>query len=160
MSNWKFNKREYDKHDQKSKKTAVEFLEGWGYKLETPLSEQGEMLTSGDFIMIGPLDGKFIIEVEHKTPWVAFGEWQSQFPSIDIPYRKKTTFANMIKNYGDNSMYIMFNRDYDTLLVLDIADIVDSKTYRKNTYGSKMEEFYMVNPTLANIYVYNGKHWR
>jgi len=153
MGKWRFNRKEYDKHDKKSKQLAVEYLESEGFQLLKPLSEQGELLSKGDFEIIDPYGFPCIVEVEHKSMWEYKHGWEPRFPSLDIPYRKMKTFRNMIKDYEDRSLFIMFNNTYTTLAIISIGDILDSETYKKNTYGSTQEEFFMVDLNVVKIVV-------
>jgi len=121
-----FSKIDYKKNDYKAKEIASRFLLWDGrFVLETPLNKQLEQYEKYDFC-VKHIDSQKIIkiETEHKIEgWTKSGKWEG-WRTLDIPYRKKNSEADI---------FIMHNKLWDTLAVIMMYKVKKSLVYKKNT---------------------------
>jgi hypothetical protein len=146
-----FSKDLYDENDFKSKEVAKEFLESTGfYSMLNPLEEQKEKYKEHDFeiFLINPFT-KITVEVERKKVWTKSGKWQG-WNSIDVPYRKKDSKSNL---------FIMINKNFDTLAITNMKNILNADVYQKKTIYTNEESFFKVDINKFKIYFKNKDSW-
>jgi hypothetical protein len=146
-----FSKDLYDENEFKSKEIAKEFLESTGfYSMINSLEEQEEKYKEHDFeiFLINPFT-KIAVEVERKKVWTKSGKWQG-WNSIDVPYRKKDSKSNL---------FIMINKNFDTLAITNMKNILNADVYQKKTIYTNEESFFKVDINNFKIYFKNKDSW-
>jgi hypothetical protein len=151
MSHKKFSKELFDENDNISKTIAVDFLESTGhYVLITPLNEQKEKYKEHDFEILLKSNNKLIkVEVEKKNVWYKSGTWQG-FSTIDVAYRK---------NESKSDLFVMFNKNCDTLAITTMKNVLSSKTSYKKTIYTNNELFFNVDLDKFKFYYKNNNKW-
>jgi len=146
-----FSKDLYDENDFKPKEVAKEFLESTRfYSMISSLEEQKEKYKEHDFeiFLINPFT-KIAVEVERKKVWTKSGKWQG-WNSIDVPYRKKDSKSNL---------FIMINKNFDTLAITNMKNILNADVYQKKTIYTNEESFFKVDINKFKIYFKNKDSW-
>jgi hypothetical protein len=146
-----FSKDLYDENEFKSKEIAKEFLESTRfYSMIGSLEEQKEKYKEHDFeiFLINPFT-KIAVEVERKKVWTKSGKWQG-WNSIDVPYRKKDSKSNL---------FIMINKNFDTLAITNMKNILNADVYQKKTIYTNEESFFKVDINKFKIYFKNKDSW-
>ena len=130
----KFSRKLY--HESKPTEHVVcDFLvANTACELVTPLLEQKERFKECDF-ELEYQNQKVLVEVEWKKVWNIDGKWMSQWDTIDVPYRKRLSKANL---------FVMVNQNYNTLAVIPMKEILASPVQSKNTIYTKGEYFFNV----------------
>lgn len=128
--------------DYKAKVLSSLFMMREGkFNLLTPIKDQQEAYKSYDIIMVRNKDGKEVrIESEQKRVWVEHGKWHLSFLTLDVPFRKNESKADV---------FIMSNLHWDTIAVTYMKDVLKSRVYKKNTKCSnvktQLEPFFAVD---------------
>jgi len=148
----KFSQELCDENDQVAKEVAVDYLQWTGhYKLDTPLSEQEELYKKQDFeITLISKSKKVTIEVERKKVWTKMCAWQG-WPTIDVPARK---------NESEADLFIMVNKDCNTIAVTTMKNVLESKVSSKKTIYTESEDFFNVELNKFKFYCKNEGFWK
>lgn len=118
---------------------------GHYYFKKNPL-EQEETFKKYDYVLFLKKNDKQVkIEVERKKTWIKSGLWQG-YRTLDVPERKKDSEADLL---------IMLNNTVDTIAIMKMKDVLNSKVYKKNTIYTIEESFYAVD--LQKIKFYHFK---
>lgn len=118
---------------------------GHYYFKKNPI-EQEEVFKQYDYVLfLKKNDRQVKIEVERKKTWVKSGMWQG-YETLDVPERKKDSEADLL---------IMINNTLDTIAIMKMKDVLNSKVYKKNTIYTTEEKFYAVD--LQKIKFYHFK---
>lgn len=147
----KFSQELCDENDQVAKEVAVDFLLWTGhYKLEKSLSEQEELYKKQDFEVIRTSnDRKVKVEVERKKVWTKTREWQG-WSTIDVPSRKSESEADL---------FIMINKECNTIAVTTMKNVLNSKVTSKKTIYTDNEDFFNVELSKFKFYYKKENIW-
>ena len=147
----KFSQDLYDENDMSAKLIAVDYLENTGfYKLDEDLNEQPEQFKKLDFEIRLIEKNKLIsVEVERKKVWTKDYKWQG-FPTIDVPYRKKDSKADL---------FIMVNKNMNTIAITKMKTVTTSPTSTKKTIYTNKERFFNVPLDAFKIMKKNDGIW-
>jgi len=149
-----FSQKLYDENDEAARNTALDLLLDTGmYELRVPLEKQKEQFKKCDFeIFCNVFNYIQKIEVEVKELWRVDGKWQSAlWETIDIPARKKDSEAHL---------FMMINKNHNTIAVTSMATVLKSNTKRKNTIYTENEEFFAVDVSKFKFYYKKKNKWR
>jgi hypothetical protein len=148
----KFSQELCNENDQVAKEVAVDFLEWTGhYKLEVPLDEQEEQFKKQDFeVVLISKDRKVSIEVERKKVWTKECVWQG-WPTIDVPSRKSESASDL---------FIMVNKECNTIAVTTMKNVLTSKVSAKKTIYTDSEDFFNVELGKFNFYCKSEGSWK
>jgi hypothetical protein len=148
----KFSQELCNENDQVAKEVAVDFLEWTGhYKLEVPLDEQEEQFKKQDFeVVLISKDRKVSIEVERKKVWTKECAWQG-WPTIDVPSRKSESASDL---------FIMVNKECNTIAVTTMKNVLTSKVSAKKTIYTDSEDFFNVELGKFNFYCKSEGSWK
>ena len=154
MSDYKeFDPKLHEESDFKAKALATHFLtqlKSPNLKITKPLSYQQEAYKDWDFFLFDEDKQKEVyVEVECKKVWKKSGEWQG-WPTIDIPYRKKDSKADI---------FIMTNYYFDTILVTPMHNILNAKVVEKDTIYTRQEEFFSVSVAKFRLFYLECNRW-
>jgi len=141
----KFSPELYAENNKKAIDALSDFLiqKGW-----EPLPSDKESYKSHDLIARKG-DKNVLFEAEIKKVWKKYGEWQG-WSSVDIPYRKKDSNA---------THFVMFNESCDTLLIILMSKVLESKLIEKDTIYTKSEKFFNVPIEEFTMYVKGEDGW-
>lgn len=150
MTYKQFSQELCDANDWVAKETAAEFMKFYfGCTMATPIEEQQEMFKAWDFVMEKPDLTQVKIEVERKLKgWDKSGKWQG-WPTIDVPYRKKDSKADV---------FIMVNQQCDTIMYTAMQTVLCSTVTSKNTIYTREEKFFNVPPSLC-LFFWKSDGW-
>jgi hypothetical protein len=147
--NKRFSKELYDESNTVAMSTAVTILEticdGKAYRLDVPLHMQEESYKSHDFVISRLHDTgttNVYVEVEKKRVWGTSGKWEG-FSTIDVPYRKSESKANL---------FVMVNNNNDTAAIARMSDVVSSPIESKRTIYTDDEKFFKVGLDKFKFY--------
>jgi hypothetical protein len=138
----KFNKRDYKKSDQKSKQKSFEFLNSFFGCRKCNNSNESELYSDGDIIVETQSGKNVLIECEHKIVWEKSGRWE-KWDTVDIPYRKSKNKSEIL---------LMFNKHFNTVVLIPFFSIKSSEQYIKKTKFSKSEKFYKIDVCNCNFF--------
>ena len=145
----KFSKELYDESNMVAMSTAVTILEticdGKFYRLDVPLHMQEESYKSHDFVISRLHDTgttNVYVEVEKKRVWGTSGKWEG-FSTIDVPYRKSESKANL---------FVMVNNNNDTAAIARMSDVISSPIESKQTIYTDDEKFFKVGLDKFKFY--------
>jgi len=124
-----FDKKEYERNDERAKKAGQIFLRQKGCM---PVRETQEFYKLKDFSVI--YKGEDIpVEVEIKNMWKSSFKWLG-YSTVSIPTRK---------NQSKSTLYLLFNDRMDTLLYCPTSEVLSSTIIKKNTSkGTVLEPFF------------------
>ena len=147
----KFSQDLYDENDTSAKIIAVDYLVSTGlYKLNEELNEQPEQFKKLDFEILLIDKNKMIsVEVERKKVWTKDYMWQG-FPTIDIPYRKKDSKADL---------FIMVNNNLNTIAITKMKKVINSAVSAKKTIYTNKELFFNVPLSEFKIMKKSNNAW-
>ena len=111
-----FSQKEYEENNSKAKNLALRFLLSRGYyRLDIPLEKQPEAYKRKDFdIFHTKLNKVILVEAERKKVWTNSGLWQTCWDTLDVPYRKEESEAQV---------YVMSNLHWDTIAVAKMPEV-------------------------------------
>lgn len=141
MSYKKFSKELYDGNDNISKQAAAIFFVQKGWQVIS----SDEVYTYD--LKIGKNGTILKIEVERKRVWKGC---EFPYPTIDVPYRKRRNEADL---------FLMFNENFTSLLLMPMSCVKDSPTSLKNTKYTTGERFFNVSPLKAKYFKKIGDVW-
>ena len=145
-----FDRNLYNQNDLAAKTTAAGFLCSQGFTLLTPLQDQKEQYKAWDFQIQRDADQQLItVEAELKKVWTRSGSWQG-FQTIDVPYRKKDSKANL---------FIMINQLQDTIAVTTMDLLKGSPVTKKKTIYTDNEPFFNVPLAYFRFYHKTKDSW-
>jgi hypothetical protein len=124
MNHKPFSQEDYDKNDLKAKTLASMFLLSRGYyRLDTPIKEQFEKFKKQDFeIFHLKFNRTILVEAERKIEgWTKSGAWQG-WNTLDVPFRKNESKADI---------YVMSNKNWDTIAVAQMPKVKMSMVKKK-----------------------------
>lgn len=147
----KFSQELCDENDQVAKEVALDFLKWTGYyRLDTSLEEQEELYKKQDFeVTLISSDRKVKVEVERKKVWLKVGQWQG-WSTIDVPSRK---------NESEADLFIMVNKECNTIAVTTMKNVLKSKISPKKTIYTESEDFFNVELSNFKFYFKTGNVW-
>ena len=134
-----FDKKLYSDYDSPAKAAAAQFLRQKGF---TPLVPLNEQFRSHDLEAEGQDYSNFKVEVEVKAVWTKTGCWQG-YSTIDIPFRKTKS---------ESDIFLMFNKNLDTMAATTFHKIRRSPVTRKDTIYTENEEFFNVDLDQFKFY--------
>jgi hypothetical protein len=143
--NKRFSRRLYEENDKKGKETAMEFLRQLGYVSLDPT----EIYKAGD-IQMKKNDHVYIAEVEIKSQWTNESNWQTIWPDIRIPHRKKDSEAHF---------YIMFNNNCSCLGMIDMEIVKKSAITQISNRYMDNEDFFSIPYRKWFFYKREEKGW-
>lgn len=148
----KFSQELCDENDQVAKEVALDFLKWTGhYRLDTSLEEQEELYKKQDFeVTLISNDRKVKVEVERKKVWSKVCQWQG-WSTIDVPARK---------NESEADLFIMVNKECNTIAVTTMKNVLQSKITSKKTIYTENEEFFNVDLNKFKFYCKNEGSWK
>jgi hypothetical protein len=148
----KFSQELCNENDQVAKEVAVDFLEWTGYyKLEVPLDQQEEQFKKQDFeVVLISKNRKVSVEVERKKVWVKECEWQG-WSTIDVPARKSESASDL---------FIMVNKECNTIAVTTMKNVLTSKISAKKTIYTDSEDFFNVELSKFKFYCKSEGSWK
>ena len=150
MEHKPFDKNLFRENDLAAKQVAVDLLQDHGFRLDHPLQDQEEQYKKWDLIITRIQDQKVItVEAELKKVWTLSGKWQG-WPSIDVPYRKKDSKANL---------FIMSNSLKDTAAVTTMHLIHQSPVTVKDTIYTQGGRFFNCPLEIFRFYVKKEGTW-
>jgi hypothetical protein len=138
MANTKpFSKELYAENNSIAIVVSHNYLISTGhYRSEQHPLDQPETFKNSDFSLIRTKDGGEVrVEVERKKSWKKSGEWEG-FRTLDVPTRKRESKSDL---------FVMTNRNCDTIAVMKMKDVLESPTYEKDTIYTEKEEFFAVD---------------
>lgn len=137
MDSKPFDRELYNQHNQPTIDIAIRFLEKLGYKT----IDVREAFKSHDFI-VQKKGKQYKIEVEHSLSWITPGYYEN----ITCPYRKRASKADF---------YLMFNKLYSYVAVINMQIVHNSPVIRKDTKYTKNEPFFSTHYCLYDFYNLN-----
>ena len=148
----KFSQELCDENDQVAKDVALDFLQWTGhYRLDTSLEEQEELYKKQDFeVTLISNDRKVKVEVERKKVWSKVCQWQG-WSTIDVPARK---------NESEADLFIMVNKECNTIAVTTMKNVLQSKITSKKTIYTENEEFFNVDLNKFKFYCKSEGSWK
>lgn len=148
----KFSQELCDENDQVAKEVALDFLEWTGhYRLDKSLEEQEELYKKQDFeIILISNDRKVKVEVERKKVWSKVCQWQG-WSTIDVPARK---------NESEADLFIMVNKECNTIAVTTMKNVLESKVTSKKTIYTENEDFFNVELNKFKFYCKSEGVWK
>jgi hypothetical protein len=148
----KFSQELCDENDQVAKEVALDFLEWTGhYRLDKSLEEQEELYKKQDFeITLISNDRKVKVEVERKKVWLKVCQWQG-WSTIDVPARK---------NESEADLFIMVNKECNTIAVTTMKNVLESKVTSKKTIYTESEDFFNVSLNKFKFYCKSEGVWK
>ena len=148
----KFSQELCDENDQVAKEVALDFLQWTGhYRLDTSLEEQEELYKKQDFeVTLISNDRKVKVEVERKKVWLKVCQWQG-WSTIDVPARK---------NESEADLFIMVNKECNTIAVTTMKNVLQSKVTSKKTIYTDNEEFFNVDLNKFKFYCKSDGSWK
>lgn len=148
----KFSQELCDENDQVAKEVALDFLEWTGhYRLDKSLEEQEELYKKQDFeITLISNDRKVKVEVERKKVWSKVCQWQG-WSTIDVPARK---------NESEADLFIMVNKECNTIAVTTMKNVLESKVTSKKTIYTENEDFFNVELNKFKFYCKSEGVWK
>lgn len=148
----KFSQELCDENDQVAKEVALDFLQWTGYyRLDTSLEEQEELYKKQDFeVALISNDRKVKVEVERKKVWSKVCQWQG-WSTIDVPARK---------NESEADLFIMANKECNTIAVTTMKNVLQSKVTSKKTIYTENEEFFNVDLNKFKFYCKSEGSWK
>lgn len=148
----KFSQELCDENDQVAKEVALDFLQWTGhYRLDTSLEEQEELYKKQDFeVTLISNDRKVKVEVERKKVWLKVCQWQG-WSTIDVPARK---------NESEADLFIMVNKECNTIAVTTMKNVLQSKVTSKKTIYTDNEEFFNVDLNKFKFYCKSEGSWK
>lgn len=148
----KFSQELCDENDQVAKEVALDFLKWTGhYRLDTSLEEQEELYKKQDFeVTLISNDRKVKVEVERKKVWSKVCQWQG-WSTIDVPARK---------NESEADLFIMVNKECNTIAVTTMKNVLQSKVTSKKTIYTENEEFFNVDLNKFKFYCKSEGSWK
>ena len=147
-----FSQELYRENDLIAKQTAVDYLLYTGqYCLNVNIEDQPEAFKSRDFQIFNTTKNMIVnVEAERKKVWTVYGLWQG-WPTIDIPYRKRNSQANI---------FIMTNRDCNSIACGIVSQIKESPVSAKKTKYTENELFFNVPLNLFRFYKKIENSWQ
>lgn len=137
----------YAENNQLAITAASEMLTYRGYEVIYP---EREMYKDYDFTFKVPGGEQYNIEVERKKGWKKSGLWQG-WSTVDIPYRKKDSKADY---------FCMLNYSCDTLLIIHMGKVLNSRVKVKDTIYTKGEKFFTVDASEFTLLSKQGEVWK
>jgi len=129
-----FSQKLHDENKFVEQVTCDLLVNHTGFVLRTPLNQQTEQYKKCDYEGYYNLK-KVRVEAERKLVWTIKGKWMPQWDTIDVPYRKCESEADL---------FIMANKDCNTFAIIPMKDILESPVIVKNTTYTKSEKFFAV----------------
>lgn len=146
----KFSKELYNENNKIAIQTSSEFISQiFKYQI---LQQEQEAYSSHDFIVVDPHTKKnILIETEIKKVWEKSGQWQG-WDTLDIPYRK---------NKSQAQLFIMINKNHNTLACMLMNDVKTSKIKQKRTIytDSGTEQFFSVSLSKVLFFYKKNNAW-
>jgi len=90
------------------------------------------------------------VEVERKKVWSKVCQWQG-WSTIDVPARK---------NESEADLFIMVNKECNTIAVTTMKNVLQSKITSKKTIYTENEEFFNVDLNKFKFYCKNEGSWK